>query len=485
MSTDRTRRRLMCVAVMVLALSPVAPSVLAATAASNDTIAAFSVSGSPFAPDLAPLPEQVDASLVLSRSAKVTVRVFTLGGTRVRTLALRAARPAGTHHWTWDGRNGAGAFVADGVYELRVRVENSLGAVSQKRRVRKGLPPIFPANPGSIVIAVDPGHGGRFSGAVRDGYAEKDFNLDIGLNLRDLLLAAGVQVVMSRTTDVAVDQPASDRNGDGKLDRYDDDLARNDSANLARADVVVHVHNNASTSTKARGTGTYTSLERSWTPEAVELAQLMVAEEFIALDAYRTPSFKPRSNGVQGGWYYYVGPYDPPYLPRPTLMPSVLSESLFLSNPSELEALKRADVRVSLAAAIYLSLAEYLNSRDLGIGYELLSGPASPVPAGSAVSYQLRVTNHGNATSSGWTLQVHSVPAVPLYDGSGQLGSLMGSVAVPDGLQPGASVDLTVNALAPASAGNWLVKSDVRLADSSYASTAGVVSIQVPLTTAP
>ena len=59
----------------------------------------------------------------------------------------------------------------------------------------------------------------------------------------------------------------------------------------------------------------------------------------------------------------------------------------------------------------------------------------------------------------------------------------MGSVAVPDGLQPGASVDLTVNALAPATAGARLVKADVRLADSSYASTPGVVSLQIPLTT--
>jgi hypothetical protein len=59
----------------------------------------------------------------------------------------------------------------------------------------------------------------------------------------------------------------------------------------------------------------------------------------------------------------------------------------------------------------------------------------------------------------------------------------MGSVAVPDGLQPGASVNLTVNATAPATAGQWWVKADVKLADDSYASTAGVVSLQVPLTT--
>lgn len=483
MSTDRTRGRLLALAVLVLPLLSVASPAAAATAAANDTISSWSLSGSPFAEDFAPLPQAVQARLVLAHRARVTVRVLTVGGTVVRQLAGAARLRIGAHQWSWDGKNGAGAPVDDGIYVMRASARNGLGAVVVERQVRKGLPPIFPSNPGSIVVAVDPGHGGRFAGAVRDGFAEKDFNLDIGLKLRDLLVAAGVQVVMSRTTDVAVSEPPADHNGDGKIDRYDDDLARNDSANLARADVVVHVHNNATKSTTTRGTGTYTSMERTWTPEAVELADLMVDEQFIALDAYRTPAFKPKSNGVQGGWYYYVGPYDPPYLPRPTLMPSVLSESLYLSNPSELEALKRGDVRTSLAAAIYLGICDYLNSRDLGIGYELLSGPTSPATAGSPLSYRLRLTNRGNVPSSGWTLQLHAVPAVPVYDGSGQVGDLMGSVAVPDRLQPGASVDLTVNATAPALAGEWLVKSDVWLADASHASTAGVVPLQLPLTT--
>ena len=304
------------------------------------------------------------------------------------------------------------------------------------------------------------------------------------MKLRDLLEAAGVQVVMSRTTDVAVSEPPFDHNGDGTLDRYDDDLMRNDSANLARADVVVHVHNNASTSTTRNGTGTYTSMARTWTPEAVALAEVMVEQQFIALDAYRTPAFTPKSNGVQGGWYYYVGPYDPPYLPRPTLMPSVLSESLYLSNPPELEALKRADVRTSLAAGIYIAIAEYLNTRPLGIGYELVEGPDAALAAGTAAPYTIRVTNRGNTPSSGWALELHNVPHVPVYDGSGQQGDFIGAVDVPDGLQPGASVDVTVNGLAPP-AGDWWVKADIRLADDSYASHPGVVPLQVPLTTTP
>jgi hypothetical protein len=210
----------------------------------------------------------------------------------------------------------------------------------------------------------------------------------------------------------------------------------------------------------------------------------MVAEQFASQTAYASMAFAPKNNGVRyGRFYYYMAPYDPPFLPRPSLVTSVLSESLFVSNPAELEMLKRDDVRTSLAAAIYIGLARWLNSRDLGIGYELLDGPSGPVAAGSNVSYQVRITNRGNDPSNGWELQLRNVAEVPFYDGSGQIGSLMGEVAVPDGLQPGDSVDLEVEVVAPSGAGSWLVKSDVRLAGGAFASASGVVPLQVGLTT--
>lgn len=456
-----------------------------AAAATNATVTSLSLSASVFADDFAPLPEQVNVHLVLRRQARVTVRVLRLDGTKVRTFARRLRLPAGEHIWSWDGRNGAGVPVPDGLYQVRVRAVNGAGIAVQSRPLRKGMPAIYPVNPDVIVIAVDPGHGGRYPGATRDGWNEKDFNLDIGLKLQALLERAGVQVVMSRTTDNAVDEPPTDRNGDGLFNRYDDDLLRNDSANTARADVGVHVHNNAAPNTGARGTETYANANRTFTPEAVELAQLMLREEVVALEAHHSAAFVPVDAGVHFGWYYYLAPYDPPFLARPSLMTSVLSESLFVSNAAELEALKRPEIRLSLASAIYIGLANWLNIRDFGIGYELLQAPAASVAAGSAQSYRLRLTNRGNVASSGWTLELHSVPAVALYDGSGQLGSLMGSVAVPDGVGPGQSVDLTVAAVTPASAGDWLVKSDVQLPDNSYLSTVGVVSLQLPLTTTP
>ncbi len=480
----RSFRPALALVILAALLGTLAPFATVGAAAATQPISSLTVTGSPFAASLAPLPESVTVNLTLPALARTKLLVTRLNGTVVKRLIPRQSLGAGTYVRSWSGRNTAGAVVPDGEYLIKAIATRSGTTQTVTRRIRKGLPPIYPANPGAIVIAVDPGHGGRFSGATNGGSLEKNFNLDIGLKLRDLLLHAGVQVVMTRATDVAALEPASDRNGDGKLDRYDDDLMRNDIKNGARVDVSVHVHNNGSGNASDRGTGTYIPQYRTWTEVARGLATGMVADQFAALAPYASQQFEPKYNGVRyGRFYYYMAPYDPPYLPRPSLVTSVLSESLYVSNASELEMLKRPEVRTSLAAAIYLGLAKWLNTRDLGIGYELLTGPSGSVTAGSAVDYPIRVTNRGNAPSNGWTLQLHNVPAVPLYDGSGQVGSFMGELAVPDGLQPGASVDLLIEADAPATAGDWLVKADVRLTGGVRASSSGVVPLQVPLTT--
>lgn len=464
---------------LLAVLAPVsAPDAVAA----NPTITSFSLSGSPFAESFAPLPQQATLNLVLARRARVTVTIRRPDGTRVRRLARSVRLAPGTYTWTWSGTNSTGGPLPDGRYTARVVATNSRGTAKAERPLRKGLPQIYPVNPGALVICVDPGHGGRFPGATRDGFMEKDFNLDIGLQLEALLERAGVQVVMTRTSDAAAQEPAADLNGDGKIDRYDDDLTRNDVANVVRADVGVHVHNNAATNTSARGTEAFYNAHRSFAADGLELATAVLAGEVESLAAYHSAQFDPVDAGVHTGWYYYLGPYDPPYLPRPSLMTSVLSESLFVSNASELEALKRPDVRLSIAAGIYLGLAEWLNTRDFGVGYALTSAAPSAAAAGGDVTYHLRVTNRGNQPSQGWTLQLGAVAAVPLYDGSGAHGSPVGSIPVPDGMAPGQSVDLEVHGLAPAEAGDWLVKADIRLPDDSYLSEVGIVPLQVPLT---
>ncbi len=52
-------------------------------------------------------------------------------------------------------------------------------------------------------ICIAPGHGGFDPGAVGNGMQEKDINLAIALDLEKILTAAGVPVIMTRTTDQA------------------------------------------------------------------------------------------------------------------------------------------------------------------------------------------------------------------------------------------------------------------------------------------
>ncbi|MCL4431837.1 MAG: N-acetylmuramoyl-L-alanine amidase [Epsilonproteobacteria bacterium] len=77
------------------------------------------------------------------------------------------------------------------------------------------LPPLIEALPPLVnvtrkdrskkVIVIDPGHGGKDSGAVGNGYMEKNIVLQISLELSDQLKAMGYTVYMTRSTDVFIE----------------------------------------------------------------------------------------------------------------------------------------------------------------------------------------------------------------------------------------------------------------------------------------
>lgn len=77
------------------------------------------------------------------------------------------------------------------------------------------LPPLIEALPPLVnvtrkdrsrkVIVIDPGHGGKDSGATGNGYMEKNIVLQIGLELEEALKAIGYTVYMTRSTDVFIE----------------------------------------------------------------------------------------------------------------------------------------------------------------------------------------------------------------------------------------------------------------------------------------
>ena len=74
------------------------------------------------------------ASFSLARTATVTAGIYQ-GSTLIRTIWMNRSLAAGSHAWTWDGRNAAGAFVPRGRYTLRVQATSALGTTVLTRTV--------------------------------------------------------------------------------------------------------------------------------------------------------------------------------------------------------------------------------------------------------------------------------------------------------------------------------------------------------------
>ncbi|MEO8625080.1 MAG: N-acetylmuramoyl-L-alanine amidase [Candidatus Limnocylindrales bacterium] len=483
--------------VTALALALMSAGAPASGFAAWYAIGEFRVINSPFTSNAVSTRHKAGMKLTLLAPAKVTLNIETPEGAIVRHLAAGAQRAAGNYRWSWAGRRDNATYAPDGGYVAHLTILSDHGSEDATAPVRKGMPPIYPANPGAITVLINPGHGGMNTGAATKAVTEKFLNLDIGLRLRRLLQAAGVTVVMTRTTDVHIPDPEFDVNGDGVVgptkprgDDWDGLAYRIDIGNEARADVHIFNHNNGAGCRCRRGTETFTGMAQSWTPEGITLATDVQAAQIAQLDTFRSSTYWPLDFGVKDGKSYYtLSPYSlaassAPREPRPALQPTILTESLYVSDPIERALLMLPEGREAIAIGMYLGIRDYFATRDYGIRYQLLDGPTD-LPAGGTADYQVQLTNTGNQTSSGWQLQLHSVTAVPFYDGSETIGGLMGNVDVPDGLTPGQSTTLTVHATAPPIRGAWLVKGDVFIGgpDRPYLSERGVVAIQVPLTT--
>ena len=103
-------------------------------------------------------------------------------------------------------------------------------------------------------IVIDAGHGGHDPGAHGNGVNESELTLDVALRLQKLLDKSGVEVVMTRDTDVFI--PLEERTA---------------IANREGADLFLSIHANASRNIMARGVETY-FLNFANNPEAEAVA---------------------------------------------------------------------------------------------------------------------------------------------------------------------------------------------------------------------
>jgi N-acetylmuramoyl-L-alanine amidase len=208
-------------------------------------------------------------------------------------------------------------------------------------------PASAPATPNGRLVVIDPGHGGRYSNANANGLREKNVNLWIALELRDLLQNRGYTVVMTRETDRAVnlyDIPtwnyrsatdswvwARDGVANGSLPK-DDLQARAHLANSLGADLFISVHANGAARRTARGYETFASRRDALGVNLSRTVQRSVIEKTGFVD-----------RGAKTADFYVL---------RWTNVPAILIEAGFITNPSDAALLKRPAFRTRIVEGV-------------------------------------------------------------------------------------------------------------------------------------
>lgn len=257
-------------------------------------------------------------------------------GSATRTAALTAAA-ASAAKLTSQGKTSK-ASTATGTYksvDLKAAMNKSKQQTTQVTAAEKVTNVAYRTSGGlsGKIITLDPGHGGSDSGAIAaDGYMEKQVTLPIALKLKKVLEAKGATVYMTRTDDHDVYGPYA--SGPDELQ------ARSDVANNNRADVFISIHINAFNNPSVGGIATYYYDKTSYDSKLATAIQNQIAyEKGFGGD-----------RGIQLGNLYVL---------RHTLMPAVLVELGFISNPSEEALLKTEATQQNFADEIAAGLETY------------------------------------------------------------------------------------------------------------------------------
>ncbi|HKE37733.1 MAG TPA: N-acetylmuramoyl-L-alanine amidase, partial [Candidatus Baltobacteraceae bacterium] len=184
------------------------------------------------------------------------------------------------------------------------------------------------------LIVIDPGHGGSDVGSQHGGLSEAAINLDVAKRLRDLLVAQGWQVRLTRETDVDVYGPdASAR---------DELQARDNVANNAGARMFVSIHTNAFINSGPYGTTCYISKQRDW-------ALARAISSHLASDG-------TKNDGIIKSHLYVT---------LHARMPAVLIETAFLTNPHDFQLLASSTWHGKIAQEIADGIAEYAQANPV------------------------------------------------------------------------------------------------------------------------
>ena len=196
----------------------------------------------------------------------------------------------------------------------------------------------------NVTIILDAGHGGEDGGAKGNGLIEKDLNLDITLQVANLLREQGVNVVLTRDSDILLYDKNSDYEGKKK---YQDVRKRLEIANEQENPVLVSIHMNYFAETKYSGLQVWYSKNDA---SSKFLANLIQSNVKNALQPSNKRVTKEATSSI--------------FLLHNATFPAVLIECGFLSNPDEARALGDADYRQKLANIIFKSIMTYISQNN-------------------------------------------------------------------------------------------------------------------------
>jgi N-acetylmuramoyl-L-alanine amidase len=238
---------------------------------------------------------------------------------------------------------------------------------------------------GQTRITIDAGHGGREFGATyrfADGTVleEKTLNLQLALTLRDLLEQAGFSATLTRATDTPVNVAQRDLNGDGRVGLADELQARADTANAAGSDMFVSICFNGSSDPSAKGTETFWNPQRSFGAANQQLAQHVqkgvVAQLSAAGSATEDRGAHTDASLLGGDAFFLLGPRSSSVV-RPSRMPGIIVEPLFLTNPADANAVRHSSILGAIARGVLQGLEATLGSLHTARSEATTSPPTS------------------------------------------------------------------------------------------------------------
>ncbi len=179
---------------------------------------------------------------------------------------------------------------------------------------------------GRYLVVIDPGHGGPDPGAIGiEGLRETDVVLDVALQTARLLQSRGVQVLLTRTSEVDVDLPP-----------------RVDLANSSQADLFVSLHANALNMDRPDVNGIETFYYEGGLSYGLADA---LQQRLMAISPGTT------DRGARPGRFFVI---------RRTVMPSVLTEMGFVTGDVDAPRLASRTYRRQLAQALAAGILSFL-----------------------------------------------------------------------------------------------------------------------------